>query len=76
VGSPGFEEDHLNGKSLKHKLLMCFIKEVDEASFQREVIDSLKGTAIRRLSHILKSIQKNENTMGWMKTIDEDHLSC
>ena len=36
----------------------------------------LKGAAIPRLSHILKSIRKNENTTGWMKTMDKDRLSC
>jgi hypothetical protein len=55
---------------------LCFIKEVANAGFKREVVDILKAVAIPRLSHILKSIQKNENTTGWMKSIDEDHLSC
>jgi hypothetical protein len=36
----------------------------------------LKGASIPRLSHILKSIQKNANNTGWMKTMNEEHLSC
>ena len=76
TGSPGFEEEYLSGKGLNHTLLLCFIKEVDEAGFKREAIDMLKGAAIPRVSHIIKSIQKNENTTGWMKTMDEDHVSC
>ena len=36
----------------------------------------LKGAAIPRLSHILKSIQKNANSKGWIKTMNEEHLSC
>ena len=36
----------------------------------------LKGAAIPRLSHIIKSIEKNANSKGWMKTMDEEHLSC
>jgi hypothetical protein len=33
LGSPGFEEEYLNGKGLKHKLLLSFIKEVADAGF-------------------------------------------
>jgi len=36
----------------------------------------MKGVAIPRFAHILKSIQKNANSTGWMKTMDEEHLSC
>jgi len=36
----------------------------------------MKGAVAPRLSHIRKSIQKIENTMGWMNTMEEDHLSC
>ena len=75
-GSPGFEEEYLGGKDLKQGCFLCFIKKVDEASFQKDVIDMLKGATIHRLSHSLKSIQKNENTTGWMKTMGEVHLSC
>jgi len=55
---------------------LSFIKEVSDSGFERKELDMLKGAAIPRLSHILKAIQKNENTTGWMKTMDEDHLSC
>ena len=76
MGYPGFEEKYLNGKGLKHILHLCLsIKEVADAGFQREAIDVVKGGAIPRLSHILKSIQKNDNTTGWVKMMDEDHIS-
>ena len=64
LGSPDFKTEYLSGKGLKHKLLLGFIKEVADACFQREAVDMLKGAAIPRLSHILKSIQKNANSTG------------
>ena len=70
LGSPGLEEEYFSGKGLKHILLLCFIKEVGDAGLNREAIDMVKGAAIPRLSHILKSIQKNEKTTGWMKTME------
>ncbi len=76
LGSPDFESEDLSGKGLKHKLLMDLIKEVANAGFQREAIDMLKGATIPRLSHILKLIQTNAKSKGWMKTMDEEHLSC
>ena len=46
LGSQGFEEEYLNGKGLKHRLLLSFIKEVANVGFQREAIEMLKGAAI------------------------------
>ena len=51
------------------------MKDVAYAEFQREAIDMLNGATIPRLSHILKSILKNANSKGWMKTIDKKHMS-
>ncbi len=36
----------------------------------------LKGSVVPRLSHILKSMQKNNNTSGWMAEMDGAHLSA
>ncbi len=36
----------------------------------------MKGAAAPRLSLILRSVQKNKHTMGWMKEMDEIHLSA
>jgi hypothetical protein len=35
----------------------------------------LKGAAVPRLSHILRSVQKNQHSRDWMKEMDEAHLS-
>ncbi len=35
----------------------------------------LKGAAIPRLSHILRSVQKSEHTVGWMRGMDNAPLS-
>jgi hypothetical protein len=32
-GFLGFVDDYISGKGLKHKLLVCFIKEVADARF-------------------------------------------
>ncbi len=45
------------------------------AGFPREAEQMLKGIAVPRLSHILKSVQKNNNTAGWMAEMDGAHLS-
>ena len=36
----------------------------------------LKGTAIPRLSHILRSVQKNNQSARWMAAMDSAHLSA
>ena len=36
----------------------------------------LKGAIVPRLSHILKYVQKNNHTVGWMAEIDGAHLSA
>jgi hypothetical protein len=64
LGSPDFETEYLSGKGLKHRLLLGFIKEVAYVGLHREAIDMVKGATIPRLSHILKSIQKNANSTG------------
>ncbi len=59
LGFGSFMLDYLRGKGLKHLLLLRFIKEVANAGFPREAEKMLKGAAVPRLSHILKSVQKH-----------------
>jgi hypothetical protein len=75
LGSGSFVSDYLRGKGLKHLLLLRFIKEVANAGFPREAEQMLKGAAVPRLSHILKSVQKNTNSAGWMAEMANAHLS-
>jgi len=75
MGSNSFVDDYLRGKGLKHLLLLRFIKDVAAAGFPLEAEEMLKGAAAPRLSHILKSMQKNNNSVGWMKEMDGAHLS-
>jgi len=75
-GSSSFVSGYLKGKGLKHLLLLRFIKDVAAAGFLREAEQRLKGAAAPRLSHILKSVQKNNHTAGWIAEIDGAHLSA
>ncbi len=55
---------------------MEFIKEVAEAGYPREATSMLTGAAVPRLTHILKPIQKNLDTMEWIiRDMDAAHLS-
>jgi hypothetical protein len=76
MGSPAFVSSYLQGKGLKHHLLLRFIKDVASAGYPREAELMLKGAAVPRLSHILRSIQKDQHSRGWMRDMDEAHLSA
>ena len=76
LGSSSFVSDYVRGKGLKHLLLLRFIKDVAAAGFPREAEQMLKGAAMPRLSHIFKSVQKNNHTAGWMAEMDGAHLSA
>jgi hypothetical protein len=67
LGTPAFDSSYLQGKGLKHLLLLRFITDVASAGFPREAVLMLKGTAFPRLSHTLKSAQKNQHSRGWMR---------
>ena len=75
VGSDSFVASYLQEKGLKHHLLFRFIKDVAAAGFPREAEHMLKGAAIPRLLHILRSVQKGKHTVGWMTKMDGAHLS-
>ena len=56
MGTPAFVSSYLQGKDLKHLLLLWFINDVASAGFPREAELMLKGAAVSRLSHILRSV--------------------
>ena len=76
LGSDFFIASYLQGKGLKHHLLLRFIKDVAAAGFPREAEHMLKGASIPRLSHILISVQKVKHRVGWMTEMDGAHLSA
>jgi len=76
LGSNSFVTSYLRGMKLKHHLLLRFIKDVAAAGFPKEAEHMLKGAAVARLSHILRSVQKNKHTVGWMTKMDGAHLSA
>jgi len=67
LGSPAFIESYLFGKGVKHRQLLSFIQDVVAACFPRETVAMLTGAARHRLTHLLKSIQKNPQTVQWIK---------
>ncbi len=46
-----------------------------EVGYPREATTMLTGATVLRLSHILKSIQKNQRTVPWIREMDTAHLS-
>ena len=57
-GSSELVEAYLNSNLIKHKELMAFSKDVAKLGYLREAHKMLTGSAVPRLSHILKSILK------------------
>ncbi len=76
LGTPAFVASYLQGKCLRHLLLLRFIKDVASAGFPKEADFMLKGAAIPRLSHIFRSMQKNQHSRGWRREMDGAHLSA
>jgi hypothetical protein len=74
--SNSFVTAYLRGKRLKHHLLLRFINNGAAARFPREAEQMLKGAAVPRLSHILRSVQKSKHIVGWMTKMDGAHLSA
>jgi hypothetical protein len=62
LGSTSSVSGYLRGKGLKYLLLLRFIKDVAAVGSPRETKHMLKGATMPRLSHILKSVQKNNHT--------------
>jgi hypothetical protein len=59
---------------MKHNTLLSFILDVAKMGFPREARKMLTGSAVPRLTHILKSVPKDHASMDWMETADEVHL--
>ena len=75
MGSPDFIESYLFGKGIKHRPLLNFIQEVASACFPREAVAMLTGRADGpRLTHLLKSVEKNPGTESWMKEMDSANV--
>jgi hypothetical protein len=75
LGSSDFIESYMFGKGIKHRQLLTFIQEVAEAGFPREAVAMLTGAAGLRLTHLLKSVERNSSTEAWMKEMDSAHVS-
>jgi len=54
--SPAIVEEYLGNKLMKKKLLVSFIVDASKMSFSREAHKMLTGSAVPRLTHILKSV--------------------
>ena len=73
-GSPAFVEAYLDNKLSKHKELLAFITDVAKAGYPREAHKMLTGSAVPRLSHVLKSVPKDQTSEPWMKEVDKKHM--
>jgi hypothetical protein len=74
LGSNLFVSSYLHGKRLKHCLLLRCIQVLVAAGFPREVEHMPKGAAVPHLSDIMRSVQKNQHSIGWMREMDGAHL--
>ena len=60
----------------KCKLMLSFIVDVAEMGFSREAHKMLTGSTIPHLTHILKSVPKDQASTEWTQSADHDaHLS-
>ncbi len=74
-GSPAFVETYLHTKLIKHKEVLSFIRDVAKMGFPREARKMLTGSTVPRLTHILKSVPKDQTSEPWMEEVDRAHLS-
>jgi hypothetical protein len=73
-GSPTFVEAYLNNKLIKHKELISFITDVAKAGYPGEAHKMLTGSAVPRLSHVLKLAPKDQTFEPWMNEVDKKHV--
>jgi hypothetical protein len=52
----------LHSKLEKHRLLLSFIEDVAKVRYSREAHKMLTGSAIPRLTHVLKSVPKDASS--------------
>jgi hypothetical protein len=76
LSSPEFVESYLKGKGHKQGKLVEFVKEVAAAGFPREAVAMLTGAGVPRLTHILKTIAKDDELVRWFREMDSLHLSA
>ena len=76
LGTPAFISSYLQGKGLKHLLLLRFIRDMASSGFPREAELMIKGTAVPRMSQILRSVQMSQHSRGWMREMGGAHLSA
>ena len=62
-------------KLAKHEQLLDFISVVAKMGFSKEAHKMLIGSAVPRLTHIVKSVPKDDASTGWMSAVDDAHLS-
>jgi hypothetical protein len=74
IGSRKFVGDYLQKKLVKHSQALSFITDVAKIACVREAPKMLLGSAMPRLSHILKSIPKDSSSIGCMEAVDKEHL--
>ena len=60
---------------MKHEQLLDFISVVAKIGFSREAHKMLIGSAVPRLTHIVKSVPKDDASTGWMSAVDDANLS-
>ncbi len=75
LGSPAFIESYLFGKGVKHRVQLNFIQEVAAAGFPRGAVAMRTEAASQKLIYLLKSVQKNPQTVQWMKEMNDAHVS-
>ena len=75
LGSSDFVESYLFGKGIKHRQLLSFTTQVAAARFPREAVAMLTWAVGPRLSHLLKSIEKNAITELFMREMDTARVS-
>ncbi len=68
-------DHYLQAKLEKHKILLTFIENEAKVGFSREAHKMLTVVVVPRLTHVLKSVPKDASSTGWMKTVDDAHLS-
>ena len=75
LGSHTFSEAYLFGKGIKHRVLLNYIQEVASAGFPREAVAMLTGAASQKLVYLLTSVQKNPQTVTWMRSMNDAQVS-
>jgi len=74
-GSPELVEEYLQRKLAKHEQLLDFISAVTKMGFSREAHKMLIGSTVPMLTQIVKSVPKDDASIGWISAVDDAHLS-